>query len=71
MSEELNARISVNLKTMEVTGIEIKANSKPAKAVMKQLSDENPNIIQCTDDGECEYTTVRFAGKEFKRKDDD
>jgi len=66
MGNEIDARFSVNLKTHEVTGIDIMANSKQSRSVMKRLSDENPNMIQCTDKGEYRHVTIRFDGKEYK-----
>ena len=71
MGNEIDTRYSVNHKTMNITGIELKANNKTAREVLRRLSDDNPNIIQNTDteEGKYEFYTIRFYGKEFKRKD--
>jgi len=69
VTNPLDIRFSINPNNMEVTGIEMKANSGPAKAVLKKLVDENPNIIQSTDGGDCQYVTIRFTGKEYRRND--
>jgi len=71
MGNEIDTRYAVNHKTMNITGIEMKANSKTAREVLRKLSDEIPNIIQNTDtkEGKYEFYTIRFSGKEFKRKD--
>ena len=70
MTNPLDIRFSVNPNNMEVTGVEIIANGGPAKAVLKRLVDENPNIVQPTSDN-YQFVAIRFAGKEYRRNDRD